>query len=476
MKNRRNFLKSAIHTSTLSMLGTTGFFSNINALYAKETLPYKAIVCVFMPGGQDHYDTILPYDQPSYDQFSNYRSELFSNYANQKMRLYNNLLKLNPINSDEYGSREFALPNEMQGLKSLFDDGHAAIIGNVGPLIQPVTRTQLESNNPPPLPLTLNSHNDQKSTWLSLSPEGARHGWGGRFLDIMNTRGVNKNHSFSGINANYNNVFLAGKSTHQFVLSETGKPTKIEGFDDRFLLDGASQEAYKKLKNLYQHLNNNQKMQQNASIIKSDLSTLHNRSFLLNKIYRDALKTSGKIKTPFPDNYFCRQLKNVSNSIKIREQLGVQRQIFYVEMDNFDTHSEQVNLMPKLQKMYSDGIVAFFKSMKSLGLENDVTLFTSSDFGRTLGANGDGTDHGWGGHHFIVGGAVNGNKIHGHIPESSTKSQFYTDSHGTLFTEYSIEQYAATLGKWFGLSDSEIRMAIPSLIRFSKKDLGFMKT
>jgi uncharacterized protein (DUF1501 family) len=245
----------------------------------------------------------------------------------------------------------------------------------------------------------------------------------------------------------------------------------VNGLHNGFLLNEASQEATKKLENIYRN-----RGQAYKNMLRKDLAALNNRAFQLSQKYSNAQKESSPIQTVFPDNYFSQQLKNIANSLTLQKTLGVNRQIFYVEMSSFDTHSDQFRTLPKLQKEYSDGIAAFFKATQEINLQNKVTLFTASDFGRTLSSNGNGTDHGWGGHYFVVGGSVDGNHIYGHIPESTFESEFFTHSHGSMLPQYSVEQYAATLGQWFGLTDIELKQLMPNLRHFSKNNLGFMKT
>jgi uncharacterized protein (DUF1501 family) len=198
------------------------------------------------------------------------------------------------------------------------------------------------------------------------------------------------------------------------------------------------------------------------------------RSVINNRAYDAALSTSSPVATVFPSSDIGGQLYAVANTIQIRQALDTNRQIFYAFMGGYDTHSGQTGTLPGLQAQLSEAITAFRTAMISMGVWDDVTLFTMSEFGRTTIDNGDGTDHGWGGHQIVTGGSVKGKAIYGDIPPPDFSSQSYTSTHGRMIPKVSVEQFAATLGTWFGLDSTELANALPNLANFNEKNLGFM--
>ena len=462
-QTRRTFLTGA---SALSAATLTGLGSSLSAFQASaaETTGYKAIVCLFFLGGLDGHDTVLPYDQASYDRYATIRASLMDQYASMvggSTRARDRLLPLAPSNAADFGGRQFALPEELSGIKGLFDDGDAAIVGNVGPLIQPITREEFE-NESVPQPKRLFSHNDQQSTWMSSQPEGAQFGWGGRFADAALAAGANAtNREFTTITSLGNELFLTGANALPYQIGLDGAP-EVDALN--FFADGRGTDAgdaiYQKLRDHFEAMDF-----QSSNLIDRDVSNAMRTALTTNETFNQAFETVQPFSTQFPGNFLGQQLQAVANTIAIRDALLVNRQVFFVAIGGFDTHSNQVNDLPELQREIDGGVVAFFQAMRELGLGSDVTLFTASDFGRTLAINGDGTDHGWGGHHFVVGEAVQGGRIYGDIPPYDFGHAQDAGS-GRLIPTTSVEQFAEPLGRWFGLNDSEIAAALPNLSNF----------
>ena len=462
-QTRRTFLTGA---SALSAATLTGLGSSLSAFQASaaETSGYKAIVCLFFLGGLDGHDTVLPYDQASYDRYAAIRASLMDQYANMQggsTRARDRLLPLSPSNAADFGGRQFALPEELSGIKSLFDDGDAAIVGNVGPLIQPLTAEQFE-NESVPQPKRLFSHNDQHSTWMSSQPEGAQFGWGGRFADAALAAGANAtNREFTTITSLGNELFLTGADALPYQIGLDGAP-EVDALN--FFADGRGTDAgdaiYQKLRDHFEAMDF-----ESSNLIDRDVSNAMRTALTTNETFNAAFETVQPFSTQFPSNFLGQQLRAIANIVAIRDALLVNRQVFFVAIGGFDTHSNQVNDLPELQREIDGGVVAFFNAMKELGLGSDVTLFTASDFGRTLAINGDGTDHGWGGHHFVVGEAVQGGRIYGDIPPYDFGHAQDAGS-GRLIPTTSVEQFAEPLGRWFGLNDSEIAAALPNLANF----------
>ena len=468
--NRRNFLSA---TGAIGLLGAAGMLPGLGRpAYAANAEGYKALVCVFLDGGMDHADTILPADQASYDALKGIRGSLFDSYgvgSGTSSRDIENLLQLNPHNADEFGARQFAMPQELSPLKDLFDNGNAAVIGNIGPLVVPTNRASFED---PKIakPKRLFSHNDQRSTWVSQGTEGTMYGWGGQFADIMAEADPTGNNRFSAISTDGNGVFLAGQNTRQFA-APIGGTSNYKYLTNKWYWSSAygSDKARQIMK---EHLAAAD--MSSSNLYMQDMLGYSQRAMENLDAFLPAIENANPLNTSFAEDKLGKQLKTVAETISIQTALNVSRQVFYVRLGGFDTHDSQSRELPELQAQLANGIASFYAALEELGMQNNVTLFTASDFGRTLIDNGDGTDHGWGSHQFVVGGAVNGNRIYGTMPEMDLGLDYYTADRGRLIPTVSVDQYAATLGGWFGLSPTELQGIFPNLNNFSTQNLGFI--
>jgi uncharacterized protein (DUF1501 family) len=462
MQNRRKFLKSSLAVPVALASGSMlSALANFQA-QAADTDGYRALVCVFLFGGMDCHDTVLPFDQPSYDNYSQIRSSLLSSYAAQpggSSRTKESLLALQPATAN-FGSRQFALPPQMSGMHQLFEQGKAAVIGNVGPLIEPTNRTTF-NNGTAKLPARLFSHNDQQSTWMSFAPEGSQFGWGGLFGDAAVQGGANTETIFSAVSLAGNSVFLTGDSVSPYQIGVGGVPA-IQ------LIDLGGNALGPQLRDHFYSKGSNR-----SNLFERDFIDLSRVSLDANDVLDSALQSGSAIQTAFPASGLGAQLRAVAQTMAVRETLGASRQVFFVGLGGFDTHSAQADDLPGLQQDIGDSIAAFYSATQELGIANDVTTFTMADFGRTLTVNGDGTDHGWGSHHFVVGGAVNGGDIYGDIPESVLRHN-QDAGNGRLIPSVSVEQFAAPLGRWFGLNQTELNAALPGLVNFPGGGLDFI--
>lgn len=461
--SRRSFLQTA---GALGITSTAGLATALSAMpaLAADTSGYKALICVYLYGGMDNYDTLMPYDQASWDGYEAIRSELLTQYrdaGNPRDRA--DLLPLSPVNAGDFGSRQFALPPELAPLHTAFGNGNAAIVANVGPLIEPTNRSEIlaETANLPP---RLFSHNDQQSVWMSAEPEGARFGWGGRFADAALNSSANNIPLFSAMSPSGNSVWLSGEVARQYPLGLDG-PSNLVALDWPGYF-GAFNDDIRPI--LERHFEQQGVNPQNY--LQRDVVDAMRRSLDANAQYAAARDQVSELQTQFAESYVSQQFRAVAEMISLRDILGASRQVFFVGMGGYDTHSNQARSLPALQAQLSAAIATFFQAMQELGMENDATVFTAADFGRTLTVNGDGTDHGWGAHHFMVGGAVNGGRIYGD-PGPYTLDHDQDSGHGRLIPTTSVEQYAASLGRWFGLSESELHVALPGLANFPA-DLG----
>ena len=464
--NRRRFLQA----SAAGFLGATGAIAGLGhrGAFAADTSGYKALVGIFLKGGADMFDALLPYDSPSYDAYFDLRPGIVNGHANGS-RSRDNLLQLNPANAASFGGREFGLTPELAPLKDMFDANEAAIIGSVGPLLTPTTRTGMD-NGTDALPARLFSHNDQQSTWMALATEGTPRGWGGGFMDEMLQSGNVGNPDFALITAGSGDIFLAAERAQQFKAPSDPTNLGIDLYVRTNLTQGNHGAAARdKMDEFIRSMS-----QASDNLFARDVVTGQARGVQNMSDYRDAFGASGGVTTDFPATRLGDQLKAIANAINIRGTIGNSRQLFYADTGGFDTHNNQGNSMANLLGDVAQSMAAFRDALISMGVWNDVTTFTMSDFGRTLTDNGDGTDHGWGSHQFVMGGAVAGGQIYGALPELDPTSERFTRSRARLIPSVAVDQYAATLGRWFGLDGTEVRRVLPNLNRFDSSSMNFI--
>lgn len=441
--NRRKLLQhSAISAAAIHCLGLPSLSA------AADTQDYKALVCVFLLGGLDNHDVLIPYQPTPYEQWASVRRPLLSIQGQSRARS-----SLLPLSSS--GATAFALAPELAGIKALYDQGRAGVVANVGPLVQPTTKATFEAEAVP-LPPRLFSHNDQQSVWQASAPEGAQFGWGGQFADAVIASGANEAPEFTSITSLGDGLFLTGQVARPYQVDVGG----AAGLD---LLEA---EALGPADLLRRHFLATDADRTN--LIARDLANAAEAGIRANERYGAATGTGLAFSTAFPESELGAQLRTVAQTIAARDTLQAKRQIFFIGMGGFDTHSAQATALPVLLNQVDQAVTAFYQSMQELSLGHQVTLFTASDFGRTLAVNGDGTDHGWGGHHFVVGDAVNGGIIHGEVPPP-TLGHDWDAGGGRLIPTTSVEQYASPLGLWFGLTPSEIASALPNRSNFASE-------
>jgi len=452
MFSRRNFLKSSALT-----FGAAGL-APLASLAADNT-GYKALVCVFLYGGCDTHDMLIGYDQPSYDLWAEARRSILDRFpggAEEGARARANLLALDPLNAGQLNGRQVALPPEMSGIHGLFNRGAAAFVPNVGPLLEPTTRQDIEDGIAR-LPSRLQSHNDQQSTWQAFSVEGAGQGWGGQVLDAFN-----QSSPYTAISISGQTVFLSGNDTRQLQLSSSGRIRRAYGTDRRVY---NSDEATARLRAFYANSANHLNHPMMRDLVGAQSKAITDTETLATLMEDAALGEQIELE----GNRLSSQLATVADLISARSALDVNRQIFFVGMGGFDTHNDHANRMPALLGTLSNAITSFYDGIEQAGLGDQVTLFTASDFGRTLTANASGTDHGWGGHQIVVSGSVRGGRIHGSIPSFEAGHDLEYRNRGALIPQTSIDQYASELGRWLGLNDSELNSVFPNRGRFDSQ-------
>ena len=463
--SRRAFLKrssqlAAMGAASSYALGLAGIGE---AAAFSDVQDYKALVCVFLYGGNDHGNTLIPFDAANYARYADIRGgqgDEGGGIALPRASLANTVLAT-PDDQELAYNQTYALAPSMPRLKARFDEGVMAPLLNVGPLEAPMTRAQYD-NRSVPRPAKLFSHNDQQSTWQSSNPEGARTGWGGRMSDLAQS--ANTNAMFTAINATGNAVFLSGQQAVPYKVSSSGATLFRPLRSNRLYRSSGAAQALDAIL-----------LTGTGNIFAADHATMNNRSITFGGFVNDALESSA-LSTDFGEgNRLAGQLRTVASMIAARGDLGVKRQVFMVSMGGFDNHDGLIGQHEGLLAQVDFAMDAFYRSLLELGVANQVTTFTASDFGRTLASNGDGSDHGWGGHHFILGGAVNGGRFYGSAPEVSVDGNDQV-GRGRLLPTVSVDEYSSTLATWFGVAPSELSSIAPNIGRFAFPDLGFMRS
>ena len=454
-QSRRQFLRTA---GRLSIAGTAAPFAlnlaTIGAAAAQTASDYRALVCVFLYGANDHNNTVIPFDTASYAAYTTARPAIA-----RPLSALLPLTSTTPLTGANAG-RQFALPTELGPLKTIWDAGRLAVMANVGPLIVPTTKIQY-NNLSVPLPPKLFSHNDQQSVWQASAPEGAREGWGGRIGDLMASQNASSIFTCNSISGSA--VFIAGQSTVAYQLSTSGS-TPITGITGSLF---GSNSASANLRSLI--------TSGGANLFTQDLADTTKRSIDANVSLSAALAGAPDLplSADLTSNSLAAQLRVVARMIAARNTLGAKRQVFFVSLGGWDTHNSQLVTQPGLHAQVAAALSYFYNATVGLGISDRVTTFTGSDFGRTLTSNGQGSDHGWGSHHFVMGGAVNGQQYYGTFPVMGVNNNDEVGS-GRLLPTTSVDQYAATLARWFGVSDTDMRLVLPNIGNFGSSNVGFM--
>ena len=452
--SRRAFLSRA---SALSIAGSaTPFLMNLAAIgeaAAATASDYKALVCVFLYGGNDYANTLVPYDTAQYASYVAQRPTL----AYSQAALAGTVLV--PTTALP-GGAQYALAPELGKLLPVFNAGKLAVMLNLGTLVQPTTKAQYQANSVK-LPPKLLSHNDQQSYWQASSPEGAASGWGGRIGDLL--QAGNGTATLTCINPSGNAVFLTGKSAIQYSVTPSG-PIALNA---RNSLQGSAAAA-----TLLQSLIGGGGPHQFAALH----GAIGKRALDLYAQVSTALGQAQVTTTAFPaaadpQSSLGAQLQMVAKLISVSSQLGAKRQVFFVSTGRYDTHDGLATLHPTLMTNLADALRAFYDTTVELGVSSQVTTFTGSDFGRALTANDDGTDHGWGSMHFVLGGAVNGKRYYGINPVLANGGPDDIGQ-GRLIPTMAVDQYAATLASWFGVAASDLPTVAPSITNYAGSALG----
>lgn len=509
--DRRHLLKVG---GGLSILGAAAPFAAqlaaAGSAVSQSAPDYRALVCVFLFGGNDANNMILATDNDSWGRYWSARNTGVEPIAlmpvgtppaavgstspvtgrvvaNNSPERWGGVLPLVPRTvqpvpaGTNATSRTFAIHPLMASTKALFDAGRLAVVANVGTLVRPITKAQY-SNNSVPKPANLFSHNDQQSTWQAGAAEGARVGWGGRMGDILAS--MNSNTLFTAISVAGNQVFLSGQSVVQYQMSTGAQPAVVvNGQTGTTLFGSAAAPAI--VRELIQDTSS-------ASLFAADHATVTGRSVSsatsLNTAFTQSAVTgvlapptyNNPITGAVETNSLAVQLQTVARMISASQGFGQRRQVFFVSLGGWDNHdtlnTSQSNNLAKVAHAltYFDAALA---NIGGVNLRNNVTTFTASDFSRTWTTNGDGTDHAWGGHHLVMGGSVRGGDIYGQFPTVGRDLGSFVNPDFTgnaMIPTTSVDQYAATMGRWLGVSEANLDLIFPNLRNMVSRGLGFL--
>jgi uncharacterized protein (DUF1501 family) len=451
--SRREFLK---RSSAFSVAGAAAPWAlNLAAISeaaAQSATDYKALVCVFLYGGNDHGNTLVPYDQATHDSYATLRSTM----ATARSAL--DATVLTPASNFELpNNRQYALAPQLSLLKPVFDAGRMGVLLNIGPLIQITSKAEYNARTAP-LPPRLFSHNDQQSTWQASSPEGSASGWGGRIGDLLASG--NGQSVFTAVSVTGNAVYLSGRSAVQYQVTSNGS-VPINGIGNTLYGSAAAAQALRSLIT----------STPGANLFEREHARVVQRSIDADVALRSALGGIAPLATSFPTTGLGNQLSMVARMIAARNAVGAKRQVFFVGIGGFDSHDKLADNHPALLTQIGGALAAFDTAMVELGASSQVTAFTASDFGRTLSSNGDGSDHGWGSFHFITGGAVRGQRFFGQAPMPGNNGPDDVGQ-GRMLPTMAVDQLAATLATWMGVSGTDLPTVVPGIGNYTVKDLG----
>lgn len=441
---RRSFVRYASLAAAGHLAGLKPFGA-LNALASTGT-DYKALVCVFLFGGNDANNMLVPFDTAGYNSYATIRGPL--------ALAQNTLLPLTPLPN-------FALNPNLPDIQNLFNGGSAAIVANVGTLVQPLTRAQYQAGQT--VPSNLFSHPDQQLEWQNAAQSGATStGWAGRMADAL-SGSYNSGASIPMITS------VAGDTLFCNGVASTPVSVSPGNLGGAACSEGAQCAARQAAAQALLTFSSG------VSLVTADNGITSN-AYNYASVLTAATRSVTPLKTVFPaNNGLAAQLQQIAQIIQVRAALGVQRQIFFAGIGNFDTHSNQLALQGNLLAAMSPALAAFYQATQEMGVDSDVTTFTMSDFSRTFQPNSNtGSDHAWGSHHIVLGGAVKGGTMYGRFPTLALAGPDDSGSNGRWVPTTGTAQYAATLAQWFGLPQSQLSAVFPNIANFTTTNLGFV--
>jgi uncharacterized protein (DUF1501 family) len=468
MISRRKFLGQA----SCAAIGTTTVFStlfNLRAMNASTSFnssiaggggDYKALVCLLNAGGLDSYNMLVPRDTSSYSVYAKTRSN---------MALPQNALR--PINPSNINDKQYGLHPSLVRMQSLFEAGKLAFISNIGTLIQPTTKPQFYAGSVA-LPLGLYSHSDQQMHWQTGIPHARiSKGWGGRIADMMVSSMQNSTVSMN-ISLSGNNIFQTGENTVEYSIHpEFGSIGIIDYKKQDWVFDKMKRAAIDGMVNAsYQN------------VFKNTYTKTIKTAIDGNDLLSTVLEGAPSFNIPFShDNDLSRSFEMIAKTISGRDKMQMSRQIFFIEYGGWDHHDELLINQQEMLTELDNALYQFNAALEQMGVSQQVTTFSLSEFARTLTSNGNGTDHGWGSNVFVMGGAVQGKKIYGNYPSLALGNTNPLEiGGGVLIPTTSTDQYFAELALWYGVPASELVSLFPNIGNFYSTTsatfpIGFLK-
>jgi uncharacterized protein (DUF1501 family) len=459
-RQRRKLIKMALLGGASTLLATQNKLKLINTALASEYSAindYKSLVCIFLRGGNDAFNMLVPLAGSEYSSYQKIRQNLAITRS-----------ALLPISNAQHGFHP-----SMPLTRDLYNQGQLAVVANTGVLFRPTTLDSFRNNEL--IPPDLFSHSHQMDIWQSghaSNPSILHPGWGGLIADRVNIA----NNTKAGIPPTFTlsgtNLWQTGETTRQLGVSASG--VNNFKFFRKVSWENSRRLAFERILQIGSNHPLQAHMQQTINDTRERVGEL-----------QQVLQHSPEFTTPLDkSNSLAKQLRMVAKLISVREQLGMKRQVFFVSAGSWDTHGDQITDHANLLAMLDGGIGSFQQSLQELqtmgiAKTSSVSTFTASEFGRTLTSNGDGTDHGWASQFMVFGGAVQGGQIHGDMPQmeiggANDATEQYETPAGRLIPDYSVDQYGATLARWFEVSEADLLSIFPNLSNFAQKDLGFM--
>lgn len=412
---------------------------------------YRALVCLFMFGGNDANNMVVPRDPADHTRYAGPRGQLAIGR--------DQLLSIKPTNVQ---GREFGLHPSMAGMQTMFNAGNAAVVANVGTLAQPLTKAQYNAGSGQ-RPINLFSHSDQQFLWnTAMADNSVRSGWGGRLGDRV--AAMNQSGSLTTcMSVAGNSTFLSGDTIRSFPVSPSGQ-FGLDFYESGTETQPLSTGVQKLLAQSATRVN----------VMDGVWLDILSGAITNQKQISAALNSASTLTTVFPDTGLGQAMRMISRLIVARGAFGAKRQVFFVALGGFDTHGDdQTQRQNELLGEVSGAMTALFNATKEINMSENVTAFTASDFNRNFVTNGKGSDHAWGSHHFVVGGAVKGNAMYGTFPSHVLDGPDDIGK-GTWLPTTSVDQYAATMANWFGVTGADLNAVFPNLSRFPTANLGFL--
>ena len=446
MFTRRGFIR--IGAATVGSMALRPF--GVLPALAQSGPDYRALVCIFLYGGNDSNNSVVPMDDTSYPAYQSLRAGLALTSSDLTA----------PVTS--LSGAPYAFHAKLTELSSLFASKELAVVANVGSLVQPITRDQYQQQQAP-IPTNLFSHSDQQLQWqTSIAQGNGSTGWAGRAADYIASQNINSGGFAVFVSMSGNSLLGTGAETQPVALTP-GQSLQLRGFNS----SPASQARWSALNNLLT-------LDSGLSLVQATNNTMANSISDAN-VLGAALAKATPLRTQFPNTNLGAQLEQVAQIIQVQAELGMRRQIFFCSLGGFDTHTNELLAHNNLYPQLSPALAAFYEATQELGMAQNVTTFTESDFSRTFQpTSGGGSDHAWGSHHFILGGAVQGGRVFGKFPAFQLGGPDDADVRGRWIPTTSIDQYGATLCSWFGIPDSALAMVFPNFANFGSQKLGFL--